>query len=195
MKRSLTKLTTIVCSGLLASSLAAEVRTFTSADGSKTLLAECFDTSGEGENLTATLVLDDGRSMKVRADVFSEDDQNYLAEVNAAQKAARALSVRLEETSEDSEREKTRGRRITTTPTKFAIEVRNNGRDEVTGLEVDYQIFYRDAVRVGSKDGEWMERNIEGKLALAELPPRGDTVLTTEPVDIVSDRPNKGGPG
>ncbi len=195
MKRSSIPLTTIACTGLFASSLAAEIRTFTSADGSKTLLAECVATAGEGDNITATLVLDDGRAMKVRADVFSLEDQGYLADVNAAQKAARALSIRLEETRGESEREEIRWRRITTTPTKFSIEVRNNGRDDVTDLEVDYQVFYRDAVRVGSKDGERMERRIAGKLALAELPPRGDKMLTTEPVAMVSDRPNKGGPG
>jgi len=66
----------LVCTGLSA----AEMRMWTSSDGSQTVEAELFRQEGDG----VTLILRNGRSVKVPLEQLSEQDRSYVAEAGAA---------------------------------------------------------------------------------------------------------------
>lgn len=165
----------------LSSAAMAEMRLFTSADGSKSLTAELIDYDEPRQ--TITLRLQGGRQMTTPITAFCEEDQTYAKASAERMAAGRKLAVRFEGEEGTSSEAKTSTRRITTTQQGFNVEIRNNGELGITGLSAEYKIFV-------SRDGAKKSIEVqEGNLDFAALEPRKEEVYATEMVGIKRDRP------
>lgn len=191
--------------GVLASPLVGgEVRSFATVDGSKVINASITKIlpDKDGKRFIEITREDNGRRYNVLAEIFSEEDQSYIEEAVVLFRAGRNLSVSIEPNEERSSPSKTGGRSIVTATHTFDLQIRNNGEEELKGLEIEYRVFYQKAERIWETKGTQRigksKRNDsykEDRFKLASVKPREDKALATTPVNLTHDRPNRGGPG
>lgn len=172
---------------LLAGSLAtasAELRTFKSADGTKTLSASVISvTPAKG---AAQIKRSDGKVMNIPVKSLSEDDRAYLADWYKTSMAARRISLRIsDEEKKTGEREANNGK-ITSIDSLFNIDVRNNGETSFEELDLEYQIFYYHDGVDGKKT---QHKTAKGQTSISSISSRSDQRIQTEAVKLTKVRP------
>jgi len=75
------------------------------------------------------------------------------------------------------------------------VEFRNNSKVDMSGLEIEYRIFFSQDNRKGELDRKREHGYKDGTLKLAALSSRTQQSLSSRPVSITHDKPNRGGPG
>jgi len=177
---------------------AGELRQFTSADGQKTLRASITNVvAAKDGSLSVELELAGGKTSRGPATAFSEEDQSHIREVWIAREAGRNLRPTIQEVTDrgKGKAEETRGRKISKSETRYAIDLRNNGTVSLEGLEIEYVIFWNKAKEVENKRVAKDGQTTTGKISADPIEASASRKLTTEGVTLVSDRPNLGGPG
>ena len=181
-----------------------EVRSFSTADGSKVIKASISQIlpNKDGKRFIEIKREDNGKRYKVLSEIFSTEDQAYIEEAAAIIDGGRNLSVSIKPNEDRSSAVKTKGRSVVTAEHTFDIELRNNGQNELGDLEVKYKVFYRKAERIWeikgtqrigkSKRSDVYKENV---MKVASVKPRETHAFTTIPLKLVHDRPNRGGPG
>jgi hypothetical protein len=171
------KLLTLFLGIVSAASLTA--RTFTSAEGGKTIEAELIDynpTSGK------VVIRNEGshRNVTVDADAFSAKDQAYFKEFLKEAAKRKSLGITVEKKSEKLE--KTQGalyiydRRNES----FAISVNNSGPIEIEDLTVKYDIY----VSSYDKEGKRVTNVVSGTRPIKTIAPNYSEEFETEAVQV-----------
>lgn len=173
----------LITCGLMVTA-SAEMRTFTSADGSKTLEATPLDY--QPSKGLATIKLKSGRTMNVPVKSFVADDKAYLDNWYASTQAGRKLSISIDdEEIKTGERTENNGK-VKTIDARYVLNVRNNGGVDLEDIEVKYRVFYtRDGV-----DGKKSEDlSLDGEDTISSISSREDIRVMTEPAKLINVRP------
>jgi hypothetical protein len=156
---------------------AAEMRTFTSSQGSKTLQAKVLDYStAKG---TAKILRSDGKTMTIPVKALSETDQTYI-------KAGRRLAIRVSDEEVKTGESKANNGRVTAYDSRFKLNVRNNGDSAFEDIEIKYCIFYTIDGVDGAKNKEIVTN---GQANISNIAPRTDQDITTGAVKLTKVRP------
>ena len=165
-------------------SAGSQMRTFKSADGSKTLKAkvlEYYQAKG-----TVKMLREGGKVMTFPVKALSKEDNEYLVSWYQTTMAARKLAVRISDQEEKTSERKTDNARISSYDSGFKFNVWNNGTNPFENIDVKYQIFY-------TVDGVKGEKNQEliasGKTVISSITPRTGQDLTTDKVKLTKIRP------
>ena len=178
-------LTTFLISiAFIAVSAAADIREFTSADGTKTLKAKVLDYSQDKGVVKMLRV--DGKAMTFPVKALSKEDGEYLKVWYQSTMAGRKLAVRITDEEKKISERKTENARVSSYNSNFKFNVRNNGTSPFENIEVKYQIFYMvDGVK-GTKNQDLVA---SGQTNISSIFPRTDQNLTTEKVNLTKIRP------
>ena len=178
-------LTTFLISiAFIALSSAADIREFTSADGTKTLKAKVLDYSQDKGVVKMLRV--DGKAMTFPVKALSKEDGEYLKVWYQSTMAGRKLAVRITDEEKKISERKTENARVSSYNSNFKFNVRNNGTSPFENIEVKYQIFYMvDGVK-GTKNQDLVA---SGQTNISSIFPRTDQNLTTEKVNLTKIRP------
>ena len=168
----------------MALSGAAELHTFTSADGSKTLKAKVLDVSVAKQ--TARIQRSDGKSMTIPLKALSSDDQLFLKEWYQSSMAGRRLAIRISDEEVKTGESKANNGRVTAYDSRFKLNVRNNGDSSFENIEVKYCIFYTIDGVDGAKNRELVSN---GQANISNIAPRTDQDITTNAVKLTKVRP------
>ncbi len=163
---------------------ATELRSFTSADGSKTLKAKVLDVSTAKQ--TARIQRSDGRSMTIPLKALSSDDQLFLKEWYQSSMAGRRLAIRVSDEEVKTGERKANNGRVTAYDSRFKLNVRNNGDSSFENIEVKYCIFYTIDGVDGAKNQELVSN---GQANISNIAPRTDQDITTSAVKLTKVRP------
>jgi len=163
---------------------AAELRTFTSADGSKTLKAKVLDVSAAKQ--TARIQRSDGKSMTIPLKALCSDDQLFLKEWYQSSMAGRRLAIRISDEEVKTGESKANNGRVTAYDSRFKLNVRNNGDSSFENIEVKYCIFYTIDGVDGAKNQELVSN---GQANISNIAPRTDQDITTNAVKLTKVRP------
>ena len=171
-------------------------RAFRSADGSKEIWGTVKNVVESPKGRLVELELDGSKKrVKFLASVLSEEDQAHIDEMAQTFAAGRSLHLAIEPNVDKVGPVESRGRKVTTENTAFDLNFRNGAAETLADLDITYKVFYRKALRKDKLGSQRVDRSKVGELKLESIKPRGDQTLATQPVAIVSDRANKGGPG
>ena len=178
-------LTTFLISiAFIAVSAAADLREFTSADGTKTLKAKVLDYSQDKG--VVKILRADGKPMTFPVKALSKEDGEYLKVWYQSTMAGRKLAVRVTDEEKKISERKTENARVSSYNSNFKFNVRNNGTSTFENIEVKYQIFYMvDGVK-GTKNQDLVA---SGQTNISSIFPRTDQNLTTEKVTLTKIRP------
>ncbi|MED5586850.1 MAG: hypothetical protein VYB61_10870 [Verrucomicrobiota bacterium] len=163
---------------------AAEMRSFTSADGSKTLKAKVLDVSAAKQ--TARILRSDGKSMTIPLKALSNNDQAYLKEWYQSSMAGRRLAIRISDEEVKTGESKANNGRVTAYDSRFKLNVRNNGNSAFENIEVKYCIFYTIDGVDGAKNQDLVSN---GQANISSIAPRTDQDITTSTVKLTKVRP------
>ena len=165
-------------------SAGSQMRTFKSADGSKTLKAKVLDYyQAKG---TVKMLREGGKVMTFPVKALSKEDNEYLVSWYQTTMAARKLAVRISDQEEKTSERKTDNARISSYDSGFKFNVWNNGTNPFENIDVKYQIFYTvDGVK-GAKNQELIA---SGKTVISSITPRTGQDLATEKVKLTKIRP------
>ncbi len=176
--------TFLITISFIAVSAAADIREFTSADGTKTLKAKVLDYSQDKGVVKMLRV--DGRAMTFPVKALSKEDGEYLKVWYQSTMAGRKLAVRITDEEKKISERKTENARVSSYNSNFKFNVRNNGTSPFENIEVKYQIFYMvDGVK-GTKNQDLVA---SGQTNISSIFPRTDQNLTTEKVNLTKIRP------
>lgn len=161
----------------------AEMHKFTSADGSKQIVAKIV-TVDPAKGLVA-LLLETGNQIHAPITAFSEEDQEYIQTVGKAKNIGRMLAVRFsdEEKQVSEKKNPVNGYQTLQLKSGFALEIRNNSPEEVKGLEADYQIFYK-AYLNPFESRERTEQVANGKLTIPAMASRKEVTVNTAEIPM-----------
>ena len=173
-----------ILSLFLGAAHAAEMRTFTSAEGGKTLKASMLDYSPASG--TATIKRSDGKVMNVPLKSLSEADRTYIDGWYQSTMAGRKLAVSIRDQESKTGESKTNNAKIRKFNSHFEINVRNNGEAAFEDLEVKYRIFYYQDAAKGQTN---VHRTSDGEHQIGDLVARADRDLKTNSVQLTSVRP------
>ncbi len=165
-------------------SAGSQMRTFKSADGSKTLKAKVLDYyQAKG---TVKMLREGGKVMTFPVKALSKEDNEYLVSWYQTTMAARKLAVRISDQEEKTSERKTDNARISSYDSGFKFNVWNNGTNPFENIGVKYQIFYTvDGVK-GAKNQELVA---SGATTISSITPRTGQDLATEKVKLTKIRP------
>ena len=165
-------------------SAGSQMRTFKSADGSKTLKAKVLDYyQAKG---TVKMLREGGKVMTFPVKALSKEDNEYLVSWYQTTMAARKLAVRISDQEEKTSERKTDNARISSYDSGFKFNVWNNGTNPFENIDAKYQIFYTvDGVK-GAKNQELIA---SGKTVISSITPRTGQDLATEKVKLTKIRP------
>ena len=163
---------------------AAEMRSFTSADGSKTLEAKVLDFSATKQ--TAKILRSDGKAMTIPVKALSKSDQTYLKDWYQSSMAGRRLSIRVSDEEVKTGESKANNGRVTAYDSRFKLNVRNNGDSAFEDIEIKYCIFYTIDGVDGAKNRELVTN---GQANISNIAPRTDQDITTGTVKLTKVRP------
>jgi hypothetical protein len=176
--------TFLITISFIAVSAAADIREFTSADGTKTLKAKVLDYSQDKGVVKMLRV--DGKAMTFPVKALSKEDGEYLKVWYQSTMAGRKLAVRITDEEKKISERKTENARVSSYNSNFKFNVRNNGTSPFENIEVKYQIFYMvDGVK-GTKNQDLVA---SGQTNISSIFPRTDQNLTTEKVNLTKIRP------
>ena len=176
--------TFLISIAFVVASGAADMREFTSADGSKTLNAKVLDYSqAKG---VAKILRADGKVMTFPVKALSNKDGEYLKAWYQATMAGRKLAVRVTDEEKKTSEAKTSNAKVSSYESNFKLNVRNNGTSPFENIEVKYQIFYTvDGVK-GTKSQNLVA---SGETSISSIFPRTDQNLSTEKIALTKIRP------
>ncbi|MGB0292032.1 MAG: hypothetical protein ACPGIA_05570 [Luteolibacter sp.] len=168
--------------GLIAAScLQLSARTFTSADGSKTIDAELLNYNPSNGTIVIQ-IHGQGKRSTVKANLFSETDQEYFKEFLKESEKFKALKISTEDHTE--RREEDRGIYIYDRQKEhFTVSIHNTGNFDMGGLEAKYTIYYQKYDR----DGKKLTESVSGAKSLAGIESQDSADFDTLPVDITID--------
>lgn len=160
-----------------------EMHEFTSADGSKAILAEVLKVDAKKNSVT--LLIKGGRQTNAAITAFSEEDQQYIQKISKVQEIGRTLAVRFEDTEEIVSEKKNPNSGYQTLSKKngYKLEIRNNAAEDVAGLKAEYQIFYK-AYQNPFSSRERTELVTAGTMDIPELGSRDEKEVTTAPINM-----------
>jgi hypothetical protein len=163
---------------------AAEMRTFTSSDGSKTLKAKMLDFSATKG--TARILRSDGKSMTIPVKALSKTDQGYITDWYQSSMAGRRLAIRVSDEEVKTGESKANNGRVTAYDSHFKLNVRNNGDSAFENIEIKYCIFYTIDGVDGAKNRDLVS---SGTTNISSISPRTDQNITTSTVKLTKVRP------
>ncbi len=164
----------IAC-GLL---LPVSARTFTSADGERTIEADLIDYRPASDTVVISYK---GKSARqsVKASAFSEADQAYFKEFlkgKAMRESLVVTSTEAEERSEDEGEIYTYDR----LSSHYKVAVRNSGKASVEGLNAKYDVY----VLRYDKEGQRQVEVESGEVSLDPIPVNLNALFDTDPVKV-----------
>ncbi len=163
---------------------AAEMRTFTSSQGSKTLKAKMLDYSATKG--TARILRSDGKTMTIPVKALSETDQAYIKDWYQSSMAGRRLAIRVSDEEIKTGESKANNGRVTAYDSRFKLNVRNNGDSAFEDIEIKYCIFYTIDGVDGAKNKELVSN---GQANISSIAPRTDQDIATGTVKLTKVRP------
>lgn len=163
---------------------AAEMRTFTSSEGSKTLQAKMLDYSAAKG--TARILRSDGKTMTIPVKALSETDQTYIKDWYQSSMAGRRLAIRVSDEEVKTGDRKANNGRVTAYDSRFKLNVRNNGDSAFEDIEIKYCIFYTIDGVDGAKNKELVTN---GQANISSIAPRTDQDIATDAVKLTKVRP------
>ncbi|MFP6872321.1 MAG: hypothetical protein VCA55_02335 [Verrucomicrobiales bacterium] len=163
---------------------AAEMRTFTSSEGSKTLQAKMLDYSAAKG--TARILRSDGKTMTIPVKALSETDQTYIKDWYQSSMAGRRLAIRVSDEEVKTGERKANNGRVTAYDSRFKLNVRNNGDSAFEDIEIKYCIFYTIDGVDGAKNRELVTN---GQANISSIAPRTDQDIATDAVKLTKVRP------
>jgi hypothetical protein len=192
----------LLCLALVCGTAWAETyREFTSKDGKKMLgQVKAYDAQSQ----TVTIERDNKRIFKVSVTVFSDEDQAYILEWDAAKgflsesllriKCDRKrINQRKEKTMEDvrisgggGDTMNVQLKETTFESTVFEIEFSNKGDSDLKDIRIEYVVYYEQS-EGGWQKPEVVQKRFTHKDSMADISADGKSVVTTKPVEIFSD--------
>ncbi len=163
----------------------AELRKFTSKGGDKHFNAELV--GYQADKGLVEVRRESGKLMKFRLDVLSEDDQEYVTKKSEVLAIGKHLRVSAKAKQGKKKVTKRVPTKTTTTPKSYEVTLRNNSKQSMKDLEINYAIVVTRDNGTGRK-GE--ETHVEtGRSMVSEVLPRIDFVFSTDSVDVVQKEP------
>ena len=124
--------TTLAVVAFALPSQALEQRTFHDAEKTKTFQAEL--TAFDAKSKSVTVINDQGKTIKFPLKVISEDCQKYVLSKQDLLNIAKNVRLKFTETKDAKNGD--------TTPTGYAIEVYNRGKNSIEDVTLNYTLYY-----------------------------------------------------
>jgi len=188
MKRTLTILLGCAALVLPASASLLEVRTFKSADGSKSFKGLLLDYNAKKQMV---LVRKGIQNVKFKLSLLSEADAEYVKENAKIVAAARAIRVDFDLYKDKPQRVRTDAERTTTTPAGYEIAVRNWTKKDIGEIEIKYTVHHRK----GAENGAGSMTTTDGSIFISTLFNNTEDVNRTDPINLVRYARQKSGGG
>ena len=174
---------TFLFAGLAVSTTwAGNLVTLTSSDGSKTMQAAIEEY--HPSNGTARIFVN-GRRMNVPVTAFQTSDKAKFENWHDAQVAGRQLLLTFADYTTGNTEKKTSNAKVSTADTGYRIQVRNNAKTDLEGVEVRYRIFYYHDQDKGGKKAA----HTDGSHSLTKISPRETQEFQTATVTLTRQRP------
>ncbi|BCX46826.1 hypothetical protein HAHE_07340 [Haloferula helveola] len=165
-------------------------RTFTSADGSKTIEADLIDFNPSTGNVVLRY---DGtvRNVTVSASAFSEEDQEYFGEFLKDEAKRNSLNISTDEESEDVESGEGGLYIYEKSNSHYRVKVSNRGSVDIEDLTVKYDIYVSRYDKAGDKNIEVVsgEGSIDKVLSQFSEEVESESVTLTEDCETTSSCP------
>lgn len=165
----------------LATTLSLEARTFTSADGSKTMEAELIAYRPATDTIVFRAKGRDARAT-AKASAFSEEDQAYFKEFHKESSKRTALDISVKDKSESFEKE---GGLYAYNKRKesFMVSIANRGDFDLEDLTAKYDIY----VSKYDKAGKKVTEVVSGESSISTIHGNLDEQFETKPVEVTID--------
>lgn len=166
---------------LLAATISLEARTFTSADGSKTMEAELISYRPSTDTIVFRVKGKSARST-AKASAFSKKDQAYFQEFLKESTKRESLDISLKEESDSFKKE---GGIYTYKKQKehYTISVANRGDFDFEDLTAKYDIY----VSKFDKNGKKAVEVVSGEASIESIHSNLDEQFETESVELTVD--------
>lgn len=135
-----TILTLLGCALMALPSVAAEKRTYTSADGKSSFEGTLLDYNAEAGTVK---IRRGARTLHFKMDILSDEDQTYIKEEGPKLVAGKAIRIDFDLWNGERKTSRTDNSRTTTSEAGYEIELRNWTKKDVNDIEVRYTIFHR----------------------------------------------------
>lgn len=166
---------------IIVASLPLSARTFTSADGKRTMEAELFSYSPSSDTVVIQLAGQKSRTT-TKASLFSEEDQEYFKEFLKESEKFGALRISTKEESESFEDDK--GIYIYDRRKEhFDVTIVNRADFALEELTAKYDIY----VQKFDKEGKKVIETISGQESIESVYSNGDAVFSTNAAEITTD--------
>ena len=186
MKRTL--ITLLSCAVLGLPAMALEKRTFTSADGSKTMEGRLMDYNAQKGLVTIRKGM---RNTTFKLSLLSEADVEYVKENANAVAAANSIRLDFDLFKDKPVTNRTDTERTTTTPAGYEISVRNWTKKDISDIEIKYTIFHRK----DAENGPGSITTTEGSTHISTLFSNSEDVNRTSSINLVRYSRQKSGGG
>lgn len=166
---------------MISACLPLSARTFTSADGSRTMEAELFSYNPSNDTVVIQI---DGQSSRTttKASLFSEKDQDFFTEFLRKKEKFTALQVDSKVESESFESK--RGIYIYDKKKEhFAVTIKNRGDFDLEGLDAKYDVYFYKFDKKGDKSVEILS----GTESIKSIASKDDARFNTQSVEINID--------
>lgn len=171
----------VLAFALLALAASLDARTFTSADGSKTMEAELIAYRPSTDTVVIRM---EGRSARttVKASAFSKEDQVYFKEFLKEASKRESLNISVKDQSDSFEQE---GGIYTYEKQKesFTVSVANRGEFEFEDLTAKYDIY----VSKYDKAGKKVVEVVSGESSIDKIHRNLDEQFDTDGVEVTVD--------
>lgn len=177
----MSKSLTLIAGLISAVSMPLAARTFTSADGSKTIEAELVDFSPASGKI---VIRNDGSDHNVTVDAaaFSKDDQDYFQQFLKDKTKRESIKISAEDKSEKLEEKQGTIYLFNRKNEFFNVTITNSGPVDLADLTANYDIY----VARFDKQGKRIVEVVSGKESFSQIGSRSDTCFTTTSVKLTS---------
>jgi hypothetical protein len=162
-----------------APSASAQARTFTDTGG-RTMIAEIMDAT----EATVRVRRDDGRVFEIAQATLSAGDREFIAAWRLKREFAfGGVTIGAQRVRLETERTQTRSSTKKDESWCYKLTLTNRSRADLSGLRVEYRVFYVDDTAQADRDELPLKRKA-GRTTLAEFGPGAATEVQTTVVEL-----------
>lgn len=175
---------------LVMTASSSELRTFSSADKSKTFEGVLVGYSSKTDTVE---VRRKGarRTTKFKLEMLSADDQKYVRAQETALKVGSSVAIDMVAWKGEGVTQRGETVKTTTTPVAYEITVANRSKEEIKDIEVRYTIYYSK----DSENGAAVERKHESSFDIETLFAKYEDTTRTDEISLEKYRRSKSGGG
>lgn len=167
-----------------------ELRTFSSADKSKTFEGVLIAYNSKND-IVQVRRKGARKTSSFKLEMLSAEDQKYVKSQEAVLKVASAIAIDMVAWKGEAVTQRGETVKITTTPVAYEIEVANRSDDLIKDLEVRYTIYYSK----DSENGAAIERTLESSFEIEQLFAKYEDITRTDEINLEKYRRSKSGGG